>query len=92
MLNKMAISEFWSDYLGKNEREGPRCPLIFFWSLKKGTRTFHFRSNEPSRKILGTLGRYDHPWEKENKKTNKQTNKHASVICLLAKNTNFTFL
>ena len=29
--------------LGKNERgRGPRCPPIF-WSLKKGTRTFHFR-------------------------------------------------
>ena len=28
--------------LGKNERgRGPRCPPIF-WSLKKGTRTFHF--------------------------------------------------
>ena len=29
--------------LEKNERgRGPRCPS-FFWSLKKGTRTFHFR-------------------------------------------------
>ena len=29
--------------LGKNELgRGPRCPPIF-WSLKKGTRTFHFR-------------------------------------------------
>ena len=27
----------------KNERgRGPRCPPVF-WSLKKGTRTFHFR-------------------------------------------------
>ena len=58
--------------------------LQFFWSLKKGTRTFHFGSNEPSRKILGPLGRYDHPWKKKTK-----TNKHASVICLLAKNTKF---
>ena len=70
--------------LGKNERgRGPRCPPIFC-SLKKGTRTFHFRSNVPSRKILRPLGRYNHPWEKE-----KKTNKHASVICLLAKNTEF---
>jgi len=53
-----------------------------FLSLKKGTRTFNFRQNEPSRGILGALGRYDHPWE-------KTTNKHASVICLLAKNTKF---
>ena len=50
--------------------------LQFFSSFKKGTRTF-FRSNEPSRKILGPLGLYDNPWEK---------NKHGSV-CLLAKNT-----
>ena len=53
--------------LGKNERgRGPRCPPIF-WSLKKCTRTFHFCSNEPSRKILGPLGRYGHPWNKKNK-------------------------
>jgi hypothetical protein len=31
------------------------------------------------------MGRYDHLWEKE------KTNKHASVIFLLAKNTNSTF-
>ena len=30
--------------------------LQFFWSLKKGTRTFHFRYNEPSCDILGPLG------------------------------------
>jgi len=58
--------------------------LQFFWSLKKGTRTFQFRYNEPSCDILGPLGRYDDPWVK-----NKQTNKHAPVICLLAKNTKF---
>ena len=88
MLNKMAISEFWSDYFGKKMSLGGGLgALRFFWSLKKGTRTFHFRSNEPSRKILGPLGWYDHPWEKEKK--NEQTNKHASVICLLAKNTKF---
>ena len=46
--------------------------LRFFWSLKKGTRTFHFRSEEPSHIILGPLSRYDHPCEKEN---NKKTNK-----------------
>ena len=33
--------------------------LQFFWSLRKGTRTFHFRQNEPSCDILGPLGRYD---------------------------------
>ena len=91
MLNKMAISKFSSDDFGKKMSVGRDLgALQFFWSLKKGTRTFHFRSNEPSRKILGPLGWYDHPWEKEKKKkTNKQTNKHASVICLLAKNTKF---
>ena len=56
-----------------------------FWSLKKGTRTFHFRYNEPSCDILGALDRYDDPWKKKNKKKNK----HAPVICLLAKNTKF---
>ena len=54
-----------------------------FWLLRKGTRTFNFRSNEPFRDILGPLSRYDHPWEKN------KTNKHASVICLLAKNAKF---
>ena len=48
---------------------GGLSALQFFWSLKKGTRTFHFRSIEPSREILGPLGRCDHPWEK------KQTHK-----------------
>ena len=62
--------------------------LRIFRPLKKGTGTFHFRSNEPYHKILRPLGRYDHPWEKE-KKQKKKTNKHASVICLLAKNTKF---
>jgi len=51
--------------------------LQFLWSLKKGTRTFHFRQNEPSCDILGPLGRCDDPWgkEKKNKKTKKQKNK-----------------
>ena len=39
--------------------------LQFFWSLKRGTRTFHFRYNEPSYEILGPLGRCDDPWEKK---------------------------
>jgi hypothetical protein len=64
---------------------GGQVALQFFWSLKKGTRTFNFRSNEPSYDILVLLDLYDHPWEK---KTNKQTNKHASIF-LLAKNTKF---
>ena len=50
--------------------------LQFFWSLKKGTRTFHFRQNEPSCDILGPLGRYDDPWGKEKKKKKKQINTH----------------
>ena len=68
MANKMAISDFDLMTLGKYERgRGPRCPQIF-WSLKNGTRTFNFRYNEPSRKILGPLSRYDHPWEKKQQK------------------------
>ena len=78
---KILICWLWR----KNEHwRGPRCPPIF-WSLKKGTRTFHFRQNEPSCDILGPLGQYDDPWGK------KQTNKHTPVICLLAKNTKFHF-
>ena len=44
--------------------------LQFFRSLKKGTRTFHFRWNEPSCEILGPLGRYDDPWKKNKKQIN----------------------
>ena len=85
MLNKMAISKFLSGDFGKKmSMGGGLVALHFFWSLKKGTRTFNFRSNEPSHDILGPLGRYDHPWGKE-----KKTNKHASVIFLLAKNGKF---
>jgi hypothetical protein len=79
--------------LGENEpgrggREG-LAALKHFWSLKKGTRTFDFRSNEPYPNILLSLVRYDYPWRKKNK---KKTNKHASVIFLLAKMHNSTFL
>ena len=45
--------------------------LQFFWSLKKGTRNFHFRSKESPHKILESLGQYDHPREKEKKQTSK---------------------
>ena len=60
MLNKMAvflIRRLWE----KISVGGGLGALQFFWSLKKGTRTFHVCSNKPSRKILGPLGRYDHP-------------------------------
>ena len=66
--------------------------LQFLWSLKKGTRTFNLRYNEPSRDILGSLSRYDHPWGKKQKPNKKKINKHASVICLLAKNAKFHIL
>ena len=66
MLNKMAISEFWPVDFGKTiSVGGGLAALQFFWSLKKGTRAFHFRQNEPSFDILGPLGRYDDPWEKK---------------------------
>jgi hypothetical protein len=35
--------------------------LEFFLSLKKGTRTINFRSNDPSHDILVLLDWYDHP-------------------------------
>jgi hypothetical protein len=44
---------------------GGQVALQFFLSLKKGTRTFKIRLNEPSHDILGLLDRYDHPWEKK---------------------------
>ena len=44
MVNKMDISDFWSgDFGEKMSVEGGLGTLQFFWSLKKGTRTFHFR-------------------------------------------------
>ena len=45
MVNKMAISEFWSgDFWEKKMSVGGGLgALQFFWSLKKGTRTFNFR-------------------------------------------------
>ena len=46
---------------------GASYPPVF-WSLKKGTRTVDFRSNEPSPDLLGLLVRYNHPWEKRIKK------------------------
>ena len=74
----MAISEFLSVDFGKITSVGGGLgDLQFFGSLKKGTRTFHFRYNEPSRNVLGQLGRYDHPWEKKKtNKKNKQINTH----------------
>ena len=43
-VNKMAISEFWSGYFGKIISVGGGLgALRIFLSLKKGTRTFHFR-------------------------------------------------
>ena len=60
-------------------------PSNFFGHLKKALELFISVRMSPL-EILGQLGRYDHPWEK---KQNKKTNKHASVICLLAKNTKF---
>ena len=56
MLNKMTISKFRSGDLGKKEqRRGHNWPPIL-WSLKNGTRTSNFRSNEPSCGTLGLLG------------------------------------
>ena len=88
MLNKMAISEFWSgDFGEKMSVWGGLGALQFLGHLKRALELL-ILLNEPSRDILGPLSRYNHPWEK--KQTKKQTNKHASVICLLGKkNTKF---
>ena len=87
MVNKMAISEFWSgDFGEKMSVGGGLGALQFFWSLERvlelliSVRMSHFATF------------WDHwfdtitPEKKQNKKT---TNKRASVICLLAKNAIF---
>ena len=60
--------------------------LQSFCPLKKGTRTFNFRSNQPSPIILGPLVWYDQPWKKA------ITTKHAPVIFFLAKKSKFYIL
>ena len=70
---------------GKMSVGGGLVAVQFFWSLKNDTKTFNLHFNEPSRNILGPLGRYDHLWEK----TPNKTNKCKSVIFLLAKNSTF---
>ena len=59
---------------GEKEHGKGMAALQSFWSPKKGTRVFNFRSNEPSA---------------EKKKKKKTTNKHSSVIFVLAKYTKF---
>jgi len=66
MLNKMAISKFWSVDFGKNER----CPPIS-WSLKNCAGNFSFPSNGPYRKTMGPMGQYDPPKEKTKIKQSK---------------------
>ena len=67
MQNKMNITKFGSDDFGqKGTLEGARDPPIF-WSIKKCTTAFNYRSNEPSSDLLGSLVRYDHPWKKRRK-------------------------
>ena len=43
MLNKMLSQNFDPVILGKMSMGGGLGALKFFWSLKKGTRTFNFR-------------------------------------------------
>ena len=48
----MIISKMGLGYPGdKMDVEGSQVALKSFWSLKKGTRTLNFCSNEPSPKI-----------------------------------------
>ena len=58
--------------------------LQFFWSLKKGTRTFNFQLEWALSQHFRTTWSIRSPLGKK-----KQTNKHAPVIGLLAKNTKF---
>ena len=55
------IVKVWRIYREEVTVGGGLVGFQFFWSLKKGTINFNFRSNEPSRDILEPLGRYDHP-------------------------------
>ena len=58
----------------------------FFGHLKRALELIISVRMSPFCDILGPLSRYDDPW---GKKQNKKTNKHASVICLPAKNVKF---
>ena len=74
-ISKILIGQFWG--------KGCKGFLQYFWLLKKGTRTFSIRLNQPSRDILGSQGQYNHICKKI------KINKHVSMIFLLAKNTKF---
>jgi hypothetical protein len=70
MLNKMAISKFRSGNFGKQMSVGEGLvALHFFGHLKRALDLLIF-VNEPSRDILGPLGRYDHPWGKKQQQIN----------------------
>ena len=84
MLKKKLSQNFGLVILEKMSVGGSLVAFQFFWSLNNGIRTFNLHSNEPYHEILGPLGQYEHPCEK-----NKQTNKHVSTIFPLGKNTNF---
>ena len=84
MLNKMAISKFWSGDFGKIISVGGGLgALHFFRSLK--------RALELSISVRMSLSRHSRTTGsiRSPQGKNKQTNKHASVIYLLAKNTKF---
>ena len=73
MLNKIAISEFWSSDFGKKiSLGGGLGALQLFGHLKRALELFISVRTKPSRNIPGPLGRYDHPWEK-NEQANKWT-------------------
>ena len=58
---KCLSQKFDRTILERKWRGGGLVAVQFFRSLKKGTRNFNFRLNEPSFHILGPLGGYDHP-------------------------------
>jgi hypothetical protein len=60
----MAVSEFLSDVFGK-KRAGGVVALRSFLTLKKGTRTLNFQSNEPPPKFMRRPFPYEVPLGKK---------------------------
>jgi hypothetical protein len=79
------MSKFDWTIFGEKWRE---MGLTIFGLLRKGTRTFHIRQNQPFLEVLCPLDRYNNPWKKTTRK-NKETNKQASMIFFLVKNAKF---
>ena len=67
MLNKIAISKYWSDGLGKKSAWDPifRLAILqYFCSFKKVNITFDIRSSESFPDLPELVVQYDRPLEK----------------------------